>query len=68
MCWKRDFGLKNNIGFFPGGGDFQRNVLRESRAKHLIIPLLPNSSWEFDDTFCTIGGCGTSCFLEKRNE
>ena len=37
--------------FFLGAGDFRGKVLRESRVKHLMVPLLPDSSWEFDDTF-----------------
>ena len=39
------FDLKNNIGIFPGAGDFQGNVLRESRAVHLMVPLLLDRSW-----------------------
>ena len=45
------FGLKNIIGVFPGAGDFQGKVLRESRAGHVMVPLLLDSSSEFDDTF-----------------
>ena len=45
------FDLKNNIGIFPGDGDLQGKVLRESRAGHLMVPLLPDSSWEFHDSF-----------------
>ena len=28
------------MGHFPGAGDFQGKVLRESRAKHLMVPML----------------------------
>ena len=35
--------LKNDIGIFPGAGDFEGKVLRESRAGHLMVPLLPES-------------------------
>ena len=45
------FDLKNNIGFFPSAGDLQGKVLRESRAGHVMVPLLPDSSWEFHDSF-----------------
>ena len=45
------FGLKNNIGIFPSAGYFQGKVLRESRAGHEMFPLLPDSSWEFLDSF-----------------
>ena len=45
------FDLKNNIGIFPGAGDIQGNVLRESRAGDFLVPLLPDSSWEFHDSF-----------------
>ena len=38
------FDLKNNIGIFPDAGDLQGKVLRESRAGHLMVPLLPDSS------------------------
>ena len=38
------FDLKNNIGIFPGAGDLQGTVLRESRAGHLMEPVLPNVS------------------------
>ena len=41
------FDLKKNIGFFPGAGDFRGNVLRESRARHWMLPMLPDSSSEF---------------------
>ena len=43
--------LKHNIGIFPGAGDLQGKVLRESRAGHLMVPLLPDTSWEFHDSF-----------------
>ena len=45
------FDLKKNIGHFLGVGDFHGTVLRESRAGHLMVPLLPDSSWEFHDSF-----------------
>ena len=45
------FDLKNSIVIFAGAGDFQGKVLRESRAGHLMVPLLPDSSWEFQDSF-----------------
>ena len=32
------------ILIFPGAGYFQGNVLRDSRAGHLMVPLLPDSS------------------------
>ena len=35
------FDLKNNIGIFPGAGDFQGKVWRECRAGHLRAPLVP---------------------------
>ena len=46
------FDLKNNIGISPGARDFQGKVLRESRAGHLMVLLLADTSWEFQDT-CT---------------
>ena len=45
------FDFRNKIGIFPGAGDYQGKVLRESRAGHLMVPVLPDSPWEFDDTF-----------------
>ena len=45
------FDLENHIGIVPGAGYFQVNVLRESRTGHLMVPLLPDSSWEFQDSF-----------------
>ena len=45
------FDLKNNIGNFSGAGDCHGKVLRESRAGHLMVPLLPDSSWKFYDSF-----------------
>ena len=38
------FGMTNNIENFPGAGDLQRTVLRESLAVHLLGPVLPNLS------------------------
>ena len=35
---------------YPGAGYFQGGVLRESRAGHLMVPLLPESSWDFHDS------------------
>ena len=43
------FDSKNNI--FPRACDLHDKVLRESRARHLIVPMLPDSSWEFHDSF-----------------
>ena len=40
------FDLKNNIGIFSDAVDFQGKVLRESRAGHSMVPLLPEMSWE----------------------
>ena len=37
--------LKNNIDIFPSAGDFDGKVLRESRAGHLMVPLLLESFW-----------------------
>ena len=45
------FGLKNHIGFFPGAGNCQGKVLRQCRAGHLMVPLLPDSSSEFHESF-----------------
>ena len=45
------FDLKINIGMFPGAGVFQGEMLRESRAGHLMVPVLLDSSWEFHDSF-----------------
>ena len=46
------FDLKNNIGTFPGAGDFEGKMLRDSHASHLMVPLLPESFfWEFHDSF-----------------
>ena len=56
------FGLKNLIGIFPGAGDFQGKVLRESRAGHVIVPLLLDSSSEFDDTFVPSEAAGPPVF------
>ena len=38
------FDLTNNIENFPGAGDLQGTVLRESRAGHLVGPVLPHLS------------------------
>ena len=59
--------LKNNVGMFPGAGDSQGKVLRESRAGHLMVPLLPDSSSEFDDTFVPSEAAGPLVFLVKRD-
>ena len=47
----RYFFKKKNIGIVLCAGDFHGKILREIRARHLMVPLLPDSSWEFDDTF-----------------
>ena len=52
------FDFRNKIGIFPGAGDYQGKVLRESRAGHLMVPVLPDSSWEFDDTFVSFEVAG----------
>ena len=44
------FDLKNNIGIFPSAGDFQGKVLRESCTRHLMVPLVPDTSWKFHDS------------------
>ena len=36
-------------------------MLRESRAGHLVVPLLPESFWDFMN-LCPIGNCGTPFF------
>ena len=41
------FNLQNNIGLFPDAGDFEG----KGRAGHLMVPLLPESFWEFHDSF-----------------
>ena len=56
------FDLKNNIGIVPDAGDLQGNVLGESRAGHLMVPLLPDSSWEFHDSFLPSGTAGPLVF------
>ena len=45
------FDLENHIGICPGAGDLDGNVLRESPAGHSMVPLLPDLSWEFRDSF-----------------
>ena len=57
----------NNIGIFQGAGDIQGKVLRESRAGHLMVPLLPDSSLKFDDTFVPSEAAGPLVFLDNRN-
>ena len=47
---EKRFDLKNNIGIFPSAGDFESKMLRESRASHMMVPLLPESFWEFHDS------------------
>ena len=42
---KARFDLENNIRIFPGAGDLEGKVLRESRAGHLMVSLLLDSSW-----------------------
>ena len=61
------FDLKNNVGIFPGAGDFQGKVLREIRARHLMVPLLLDSSWEFDGTFVPSEAAGPLVFHDKRD-
>ena len=61
------FDLKNNVGMFPGAGDFRGKALRESRAGHLMVEVLPDSSWEFDDTFLPSEAAGPLGFLDKRD-
>ena len=56
------FGLNNNIGIFSGAGDFEGKVLRGSRAGHLMVPLLPESFWEFHDSFVPSETTGTMVF------
>ena len=60
------FDLKNNIGIFPGPGYFEGKVLRESRAGHLMVPLLPESFWEFHDSFVPSETAGPWFFFVKR--
>ena len=62
------FDLKNNIGIFPGAGDFEGKMLRESRAGHLIVPLLPESFWEFHDSFVPSETAGLLVFLDECGE
>ena len=57
------FGLENNIGVFPGAGDLQGKVLCESRAGHLMVALLPDSSWEFHDSCVPSETAGPLVFL-----
>ena len=47
------FDLKSNIWNFPGAGDLEGQVLRESGANHLMAPLLSESFWEFPDSFAS---------------
>ena len=53
--------LKNNIGNLPGAGD-------SFRAKHLMVPLLPESFWEFHDSFVPSETAGLLGFLGEREE
>ena len=48
--WKHEI-RSEKIGIVLGAGDFQGKILRESRAKHLMVLMLPDSSREFDGTF-----------------
>ena len=61
------FDLQSNVGTFLGAGDFRGKVLPESRVKHLMILLLPDSSWEFDDTFLPSEAAAPLGFLDKRD-
>ena len=58
--------LKNNIGMFPGARDFEGKVLRESRAGHLMVPLLPESFWEFHDSFVPSETAGPLVFPDEN--
>ena len=57
------FDLKNNIGIFPGAVDLEDKVLRESRAGHLMVPILPDSSWECHESFVPSETAGPLVFL-----
>ena len=57
------FDLKSNSGIFPGAGDLLGKVLRESRAGHLMVPLLPDSSREFHDSLVPSETAGPLIFL-----
>ena len=59
------FDLKNNIGILPSAGDLLGKVLRESRARHLMVPLLPDTSWEFHDSFVSAEIAGPLFFGER---
>ena len=61
------FGLENKIGIFPSAGDFQGKVLRESRAGHSMVPLLPHSSWEFHDSLVPSATAGP-LIMTNRSE
>ena len=62
------FHKKNNIRFFPGAGDLEGKVLRESRPGHLMVPLLLDSSWEFHDSFVPSGTEGPLGFVDECDE
>ena len=62
------FDLKNKIVIFPGAGDLQGKVLRESRAGHLMVPLLPDTSWEFHDSFVPSETAGALVFFDECDE
>ena len=53
------FDLKNNIGIYPG---LQGKELRENRARHLMVPLLPDTSSEFHDSFTPSETAGPMIF------
>ena len=56
------FDLENNIGIFQGAGDFEGKVLRQSRASHLMVPLLLESFWEFHGSFVPSETAGSLAF------
>ena len=63
------FDLKKNIGIFPGAGEFEDKVLRESRAGHMMVPMLPESYWEFLDFFVPSETAGPLVFSTNvKNE
>ena len=60
------FDLKKNIGNFPGAGDFEGKVLRESRAGHLMVLLLPEALRKFHDSFVPSETAGPLFFRQMR--
>ena len=63
----RDLICRVMLDFFLGAGDLRGKVLRESRVKHFMVLLLPDSSWEFDDTFLPSEAVAPLGFLDKRD-